>query len=163
MGLLDGFEKLINEHGSAVILKERIALANDKYVSLEQKLTTSELRVTELEAENKTLSLNLEKAQIEIQNLKNITEKSHRNRLEEVREKILLAVAQNEDATDQHIAQITSVTTLISTYHLEELKALKMVTPSYTMGSDWAGTSGSTNWSVSQAGRAYLVQHALIA
>ncbi|MBT9460420.1 MAG: hypothetical protein IV084_02040 [Rugosibacter sp.] len=33
MGLLDGFEKLINEHGSAVILKERIALANDKRAS----------------------------------------------------------------------------------------------------------------------------------
>ena len=29
MGLLDGFEKLINEHGSAVILKERIALAHE--------------------------------------------------------------------------------------------------------------------------------------
>ena len=37
MGLLDGFEKLINEHGSAVILKERIELANDKYSSLEDK------------------------------------------------------------------------------------------------------------------------------
>ena len=36
MGLLDGIEKLINEHGSAVILKERIALANDKYTALEQ-------------------------------------------------------------------------------------------------------------------------------
>lgn len=35
MGLLDGFEKLITEHGSAAILKERIALANDKYAILE--------------------------------------------------------------------------------------------------------------------------------
>lgn len=35
MGLLDGFERLINEHGSAVILKERIELANDKYSALE--------------------------------------------------------------------------------------------------------------------------------
>lgn len=35
MGLLDGFEKLITEHGSAAILNERIALANDKYAILE--------------------------------------------------------------------------------------------------------------------------------
>ena len=35
MGLLDGLEKFINEHGSATILKERIALANDKYAALE--------------------------------------------------------------------------------------------------------------------------------
>jgi len=34
MGLLDGIERLINEHGSSVILKERIALANDKYPRL---------------------------------------------------------------------------------------------------------------------------------
>lgn len=35
MGLLDGIEKLINEHGSSVILKERIEFANEKYASLE--------------------------------------------------------------------------------------------------------------------------------
>lgn len=35
MGVLDGIERLINEHGSAVILKERIELANYKYASLE--------------------------------------------------------------------------------------------------------------------------------
>ena len=35
MRLLDGIEKLINERRSAVILKERIALANDKYAVLE--------------------------------------------------------------------------------------------------------------------------------
>ena len=50
MGLLDGFEKLINEHGSAVILKERIALANDKYSALE-------VEVKALRSENETLRL----------------------------------------------------------------------------------------------------------
>jgi hypothetical protein len=38
MGFLDELEKLINEHGSAAILKERIALANDKYAALEEKI-----------------------------------------------------------------------------------------------------------------------------
>jgi len=50
MGLLDGFEKLINEHGSAVILKERIALANDKYSALE-------VEVKSLRSENEALRL----------------------------------------------------------------------------------------------------------
>lgn len=50
MGLLDGLEKLINEHGSAVILKERIALANDKYSALEAQ-------VKSLRSENETLCL----------------------------------------------------------------------------------------------------------
>ena len=48
MRLLDGFEKLINEHGSAVILKERIALANDKYSALE-------VEVNALRSENEAL------------------------------------------------------------------------------------------------------------
>ena len=38
MKLLEGLEKLINEHGSATILKERIALANDKFSILETEM-----------------------------------------------------------------------------------------------------------------------------
>jgi DNA repair exonuclease SbcCD ATPase subunit len=55
MGLLDGFEKLINEHGSAVILKERIALADEKYAILEKKVSV-------LEAENNRLKLDNEES-----------------------------------------------------------------------------------------------------
>ena len=147
---------LLQELPLSAVQRERLSLAEQKYALLETKQSN-------LETENKTLRLNLEKAEIEIQNHKKLTKNSHSERLEEVREKILFAVAQNEEATDQQISQITGVTTLISTYHLEELKTLKMVTVSYIMGSEWAGTSGSTNWSVSQTGLAYLVKHALIA
>ena len=147
---------LLQELPLSAVQRERLSLAEQKYALLETKQAN-------LETENKTLRLNLEKAEVEVQNLKKLTEKSHGERLEEVREKILLAVAQNEDSTDQYIAQITGVTALINTYHLEELKTLNMVTVSYIMGSEWAGTSSSTNWSVSQSGLAYLVRHALIA
>ncbi|MDQ6959283.1 MAG: hypothetical protein Q9M24_09265 [Mariprofundaceae bacterium] len=50
MGLLDGFEKLINEHGSSTILRERISLINDKYATLEKK-------VSEIQTENERLKL----------------------------------------------------------------------------------------------------------
>ena len=56
MGLLDGLEKLINEHGSAVILKERISLANDQYVILEKKISV-------LESENERLKFDNEECQ----------------------------------------------------------------------------------------------------
>lgn len=75
MGLLDGFEKLINEHGSSVILKERIAFAEDKYAFLEQKnaaLTqeneTLKKDKTIIESENKTLKLNIQQTEIKIRN-----------------------------------------------------------------------------------------------
>lgn len=79
MGLLDGIEKLINEHGSSVILKERIALANDQYAILEQKLAASELRENQLKSQNESLRLDVEKAQIQIKNLED--KLSHNNAL----------------------------------------------------------------------------------
>jgi len=69
MGLLDGIQRLINEHGSSVILKERIALANDKYSALEQKLSASEIREHDLASENERLRLDLEKAHVQINQL----------------------------------------------------------------------------------------------
>ena len=61
MGLLDGFEKLINEHGSSTILKERIVLANDKYAVLERKLSECESAKIKLNSENEALRLDLDK------------------------------------------------------------------------------------------------------
>jgi regulator of replication initiation timing len=90
MGLLDGFEKLINEHGSATILKERIALANDKYSALEKEFAasllraeTAEARVTDLAAENQGLKLDNEKLRQEIQRRydESKNEISHRHEL----------------------------------------------------------------------------------
>jgi hypothetical protein len=86
MGLLDGIEKLINEHGSAAILKERIALANDQYAALERK--TLELQVV-----NKSVRTQLNQAEKEIEKLRNIVEATGKHqstvKLNNVTEKIL--------------------------------------------------------------------------
>lgn len=163
MGLLDGFEKLINEHGSAAILKERIVLANDKYAALERKLSDCESAKVKLDSENKALRLNLEKAEVEIQNFKKAADLVHTGRLEEIREKILVAVAGQDEIDEQAVSQITGASQLVCTFHLEELKKSRMVSASHYAGSDWSGTSGRTTWSVAQAGRAYLVGHGLVA
>ena len=81
MGLFDSFEKIINEHGSAVILKERIALASDKHSALEQELSVSELRAKGLESENKSLRLYREEAQTQIRNLEEQLANFHANAL----------------------------------------------------------------------------------
>lgn len=49
MGLLEGIDKLITEHGSAAILRERIALARDQYAALEA-------RAADLQKENQHLN-----------------------------------------------------------------------------------------------------------
>jgi len=163
MGLLDGIEKLINEHGSAAILKERIALANDKYAALEQKLADSELRAKNLESDNQALRSDLQEAKAEIQNLKKLSEKSHSARLDELKEKILVFVANNAESTSQQIARAVGVGENVADFHLEELRKTKMVRDSHTMGSSWTGESGRTDWSIAHAGNGYLISHGLIA
>lgn len=69
MGLLDGLEKLINEHGSSTILRERIELANDKYAALESKVSILESENNALRSENEALQLNNEKLSAQIQSL----------------------------------------------------------------------------------------------
>jgi hypothetical protein len=61
MGLLDGIEKLITEHGSAVILRERIALANDKYSALQSENSTLKSQNAIFKSENEALKLDNEK------------------------------------------------------------------------------------------------------
>ena len=156
MGLLDGFEKLINEHGSAVILKERIALANDKYAALEQKLAASTLRVSELESENQSLRADLEKAKVEIQNLKTLSESAHGNRLEEIREKLLLLLSEHPDLTSQAIGRAIGTNPQLLTFHLTDMEGKGLVHGSYYAG-------GDTEWSIAQDGLGYLVGHGLLA
>jgi regulator of replication initiation timing len=62
MGFLDSIEKLINEHGSATILRERIALAKDQYAALEKK-------VMDLQLENERLKSDNSKLQEQMRNL----------------------------------------------------------------------------------------------
>lgn len=69
MGLLDGLERLINEHGSATILKERIELANDKYAALERRLAETDQRVVQLEREKQALEIETYKLREKVREL----------------------------------------------------------------------------------------------
>lgn len=71
MGWLDDIEKLINEHGSSTILRERIALANDKYAALGAKNKKLECEKADLENENERLRHDLREAheQLEVQRI----------------------------------------------------------------------------------------------
>ena len=156
MGLLDGFEKLINEHGSAVILKERISLAEDKYAALEKKLSECEAAKIKLNAENEALRLNLEKASVEIQNLKKLNEKVHGSRLEEVREKILVLLSQHEELEPEEISSHLNIGVQLAKFHLEELLKSNMV-------KDYWAIDSPVYYGLVQNGRAYLVSHGLLA
>ena len=138
-------------------------------LALDTEFSDMEAKVKILEAQNLHLQAQVNPLQREIDRLKNQIKESqdqsssHSDHLEQVREKILLAVAKTPGANDQQLAHIAGVSDLIATFHLTELKASKMVSVQYIAGSDWAGTSGSATWSIKQPGLNYLVSHGLIA
>lgn len=161
MGLLDSIEKLITEHGSAAILRERIALANDKHAALEKKAAS-------LEAENAALKAQLQTAKSEIENLRaelaahtqaqaNASSSGASSRLEDVREKILVLLASQDGATDQHIAKTLGIGQPVAEFHLQELQSAHMIRCTLRVG------QRSTPWHLSQEGRRYLVANNLVA
>ena len=161
MGLLDGFEKLINEHGSAAILKERIALANDKYAMLEQKLSKSEATKKDLASENEALRLDLERAKVEIQDLKRIAEQAHGSRLDAIKEKILVLLMQQNETRGPTIVQSLGVSEQLAKFHLVDLEKAKLI--SITTVLSMMGNSPPTTYALTQEGRRYLVTHGLLA
>lgn len=53
--ILAEIERLITEHGSAAILRERLALAAEQYAALEKKVVDLEAKNAHLESENSEL------------------------------------------------------------------------------------------------------------
>lgn len=161
MGLLDGLEKLINEHGSAAILKERIALANDKYAALERKLSECATAKVKLESEKEALRLDLEEATVEIQNLKKLTEHSHGQHLEEIQEKILSLLAQRDETIEPNIWSQLGIGEQLAKFHLSELATAKLVSLTALLVA--IGRPDPPSWRLTQEGRRYLVTRRLLA
>jgi len=149
MGLFDGLEKLITEHGSAAILKERLALVADKYSALEQK-------VADLESENRNLKVENDQLKEKKRNLEEQLAQRHGQRLEEVREQLLqVLAAQSEWVTASQVARVLKIGEQLATFHLTDMEKLKLISVSYAIESP-------PEWSLAQESRAYLVRHGLL-
>ena len=155
MGLLDGLEKLINEHGSAVILKERIALVNDKYSALEKKLSESELRIKELESEKQAFELDNFKLKKMVATLEGQLAERHGQRLEEVKEKILLFLTNSPETTTHQLANQLGIGPEVAAFHIEEMESEQIICGAYSAMTD-------ATYSLDQEGRGYLIKHGLI-
>ncbi len=70
MSLFDNLEKLVNERGSAAIMRERLSLAEDKYAALERKLANAredhEQQVAKLKAEVGKVAEELKSRQVSL-------------------------------------------------------------------------------------------------
>lgn len=151
MGFLDGIEKLINEHGSATILRERIALANDKHAALE-------LKVSDLEAENKALRFDKAELQKQISNLENRFGNNasigHNERLDDIKEKILIYLINGMKQEDEVVTHM-GIKAEVLRFHLEKLSSLLFVKVENVGGF-------FTSCTLLQEGREYLINNNLV-
>lgn len=161
MGLLDSIEKLITEHGSAAILRERIALANDQHAALQKKAVSLKSENAELKSQLQAAKSEAEALRTELAKFKESQSHAAASnpspRLEEVREKILILLSQRDGLGDQQVAQGVGVGPQVASFHLQELQAAGMVRCTLRVGQPF------TPWHVSHEGRRYLVTNGLVA
>ena len=153
--MLDMFEKLINEHGSSVILKERIELINDKYEALVEKLSNKEEENKILKQENELLKQKIEQYEAQA-----TTAQTNNDALPREQQAILrLLFNVNSNIRDEHIAKELKMEMGVLEYHLDELQEKDLINhPSYTMGSSFIGSEGYREQSISKNGRKYVVE-----
>ncbi len=142
------FEKLIIEHGSAVVQEKHIALLKEQFSLLEKENTG-------LQTENNALKN-------EIINLKkkiHLYEKSSQViTINETELQILTYIASQEhdEISPEDIAESLSINLQIVAFHLGNLKTKQMVTSRQIAPFDM---SPKRFWSLSHGGRSYLIEN----
>ncbi len=162
--MLDIIEKLINEHGSSTILKERLALISDRYELLEEKNTDLRYRNEELKQE-------LSEASDEIERLKEIVEKNQKDKnileLDAPALEILeILFETNRAISKEDISAKTDIDLSMVSYHFDNLRNANFIIQT-TVGSSSSGGFGRgrgpshtpAKFSITPAGRSYVVEH----
>lgn len=149
------FEKLINEHGSSTILKERIKLINDKYEVLQTKLQSVEKENELLKKENVLLSNQLNEYKEQ-----SVAIESQKESILEPQKEILKILFSNARGVDERVlARQLNLDIGTLNYHTDALLEKKLILhPGYTMANAFTGESGSCTHYISKDGRKYVVE-----
>jgi hypothetical protein len=158
MGLFDGIERLINEHGSATILKERIALANDKYGDLERNLKSAETDAAQLRVENQRLEAEVRSLRASSKPVDGGPDLSD----EQIKALSFIVSRGNQESSAVQVAEAIGVSALRAQVHLDELLAAKFLADHLYYGLPSAGINSSVLYTSSDRGRKHLFKLGLI-
>lgn len=127
--MLDLLQKLINEHGSSSILKERLELVSDRYQMLEEKAEALAAERDRLKQENERLTQQVEQCQSELEGLHNSSaEKAADHNLEEEQIHVLRTLFEdNRPIPLERLAQSTRLKENMLEYHIDVLKDKELV------------------------------------
>ena len=150
--MLKLIEKLINEHGSSSILKERLGLVRDQYDALERKLVDMEQRAVTAEAE-------LTQAQRTIRNMAGkIQTQQSNDDIPEDAQRVLKLLFRSDGSTDA-IGRELNLDVGVVQYHVDELTKRGFVSMgSITMGNPLTGQDGCIELAITAEGRKFVVE-----
>lgn len=155
----DLLNKLVIEHGSAVIQEKHIALLKEQATILEKKTVSLESEIMTLKEENtelKTLNQNLRNENIDLkQKVQGYEKPDHASPLEDIQTKILLCISE-DSRTAQEVSTSLNTGKEVIKFHLAELEARNMVK------SEHVPMGVGDIWSLEQDGRKYLISNNLI-
>ena len=146
------FEKLINEHGSSVILKERLQLFSDKYEVLEGKNQVLEGKNSNLEAELQTAKEKIKELEAKIA----LTENSDTAENLSSEETLILKFLfdSNNRFQSDELARKFSIAIGKIEYHLNKLGDLNLIYCQYNM-------MHPTTYKISSDGQGYVVENGI--
>ena len=156
MFILDDIEKLINERGSAVVLRERLELAKEQFAVLERKTGDLALKVEELEAENKRLRVELQQRAEQIRALEAAAQEERTGDRPEIEQRILLLIARHSGLQVEQIGESVGLVREAVIFHLNELCEVGFIDSSH----DVYGVRGG--FYLVQEGRRYLMTRGLL-
>lgn len=164
MGFLDSIEKLINEHGSATILKERIQLANDKYSALKDKASILEKENGILKEQNANLKSQLDEATKKIeslnQDIERLSKNKSRDKLNDVTENILKMFF--NAGRELSVRDFRNMPVNVIQYHFDILMKHNFIIPSRAgTVSSWSGEDSPVMYDITSDGRKYIVENGL--
>lgn len=127
VALSEQLQKLINEHGSAAILRDHLALFKDQVINLEKQLSVLTLENGGLNNKVKTLESKLENATKEINRLNQIIKTLQGAKsveeLDPITQKTVeLLFDSGQECSVTHIATILSMDVNTVRYHFDILK-----------------------------------------
>jgi hypothetical protein len=150
----DAIEKLINEHGSAAILKERLELAADQFSALERELAKVKQEKQELEAANGDLRGQLQQRDAKIKALEQSSQQSKGDR-SEAEERVLLCLMTHDGVILRQLAGLLSISEQVAKLHIADLDKASLIIGQHYMGQP-------TEWHLATEGRRYLAARNLL-
>ena len=156
--LFGPIEKLINEHGSAAILRDHVALFKDQLVVFEKKTPILENTIKALESQLQNANKEIKRQKQVIETLQ---ESQGTKKYNEITNKVIkLFFDAGRELPVNYIAAALAIDINTALYHFDILLKDNLITQTMAGSeSSWTGTSDPDMFDLTPDGRKYFIEN----